>query len=182
MSIHPDLLPLLEVWVAELKAGEPLFPGLDRKKTWLMVKKDLECAGIPYWTGGGVADFHAIGRRSFIQSLLDGGVKVHKVMDLARHSDIRMTMRYEQTRFDEQAREFSVVRAPVFGAENVGQHIGSDLRGPGRPDVSQPDPNGGREGAECAAEKPGGDRACDATCPSVSASSTEGAQMEAAGL
>ena len=41
-----------------------LFPRIERKKTWLMVKKDLERIGIPYETPEGIADFHAAGRHS----------------------------------------------------------------------------------------------------------------------
>ena len=48
----------------DLGPDDLLFPQIERKKTWLMVKKDLERVGIPYETPEGIADFHAAGRHS----------------------------------------------------------------------------------------------------------------------
>ena len=45
LPLHPELVQMLTDWLAELSPGEHLFPRLERKKTWLMVKKDLERAG-----------------------------------------------------------------------------------------------------------------------------------------
>jgi hypothetical protein len=59
-----------------------------------MVKKDLERAGIPYRTNAGIADFHAAGRHTHITELLRTGAKLAEAKELARHGDIRMTMRY----------------------------------------------------------------------------------------
>ncbi len=68
-----------------------------------MVKKDLERVGIPYETKEGIADFHAAGRHSHVTGLLESGVSVAHAMALARHSDVRMTMRYTHLGIDEQA-------------------------------------------------------------------------------
>ena len=56
LPLHPELIELLNVWLEGIELDTPLFPKLDKKKTWLMVKKDLEVAGIPYTTPEGTAD------------------------------------------------------------------------------------------------------------------------------
>jgi integrase/recombinase XerD len=103
LPLHADLVPMIRDWIAELEPEEPLFPKLARRRTWLMVKKDLERAGIPYETKDGIADFHAAGRHSHITGLLRSGVSVPHAMALARHSDVRMTMRYTHLGIDDQA-------------------------------------------------------------------------------
>lgn len=68
-----------------------------------MVKKDLERVGIPYETSDGVADFHAAGRHSYVTGLLRQGVSLVQAKELARHSDVKMTMRYTHVGLEEQA-------------------------------------------------------------------------------
>lgn len=50
---HEDTLPtrlelaaLVREWVRDLDPDDLLFPRIERNKTWLMVKKDLERVGI----------------------------------------------------------------------------------------------------------------------------------------
>lgn len=62
LPLHPELVTMLQEWLEGHAPDEPLFPRLDRKKTWLMVKKDLERVDIEYETPEGIADFHAAGR------------------------------------------------------------------------------------------------------------------------
>jgi hypothetical protein len=64
LPLHPELVSLLPGMLAGMKRGQLLFPKLERKKTWLMVKKDLERVGIAYETEEGIADFHAAGRHT----------------------------------------------------------------------------------------------------------------------
>ena len=51
--MHPELVAMVREWVRGMEPDEPLFPRIARKKTWLMVKKDLERVGIPYETHEG---------------------------------------------------------------------------------------------------------------------------------
>ncbi len=95
---------MLRDWMKVLGPDEHLFPKLARRRTWLMVKKDLEKAGIPYITPAGVADLHAAGRHSFITELLRNGVTLPEARALARHSDVNMTMKYTHIGIDDQAR------------------------------------------------------------------------------
>ena len=50
--MHPDLVSKVREWVSESGPDEFLFPLIERKKTWYMVKRDLERVGIPYETPG----------------------------------------------------------------------------------------------------------------------------------
>ena len=77
-----------------------------------MLKQDLERAGIPYQTEEGTADFHAVGRHTHITELLRNGASLVEARELARHSDIRMTMRYTHIGLDDQARAVAAIPAP----------------------------------------------------------------------
>ena len=59
LPMHPQLVSLVGEWTVEIPDDELLFPKLGNRRTWLMVKKDLERVGIPYETPEGIADFHA---------------------------------------------------------------------------------------------------------------------------
>lgn len=66
LPLHPDYVAMVRSWIEGVSAEELLFPKLVKRRTWLMVKKDLERVGIPYETADGIADFHAAGRHSHI--------------------------------------------------------------------------------------------------------------------
>ncbi len=103
LPLHPELVLMLRGWLKGLKRSEPLFPMLAKRRTWLMVKKDLERVDIPYETDEGIADFHAAGRHTHITELIRNGVSIAEARELARHSDVRMTMRYTHVGLDNQA-------------------------------------------------------------------------------
>ena len=63
------------------------------KKLYRTIQLDLRDAGIPYQTEEGIADFHAAGRHTYITQLIRSGVSLPTAMELARHSDVKMTMR-----------------------------------------------------------------------------------------
>ena len=69
-----------------------------------MIRKDLEAAGIPYTTKDGDADFHAVGRHTYITELLRNGTSLVVARELARHSDVTMTMRYTHIGLQDQAK------------------------------------------------------------------------------
>ncbi len=94
LPMHPDLVAWMREWTMGLEPDDPLFPRLARKKTYTMVQKDLERAGIPYETHEGVADFHAAGRHSHITGLITSGASIMEAKELARHADIRQTAKY----------------------------------------------------------------------------------------
>jgi len=103
LPLHLELVPLLRELIAAVPAGSPLFPRLAKRRTWLMVKQDLERVGIPYETANGVADFHAAGRHTFVTQLQRDGATSVEARDLARHSSLEMTSRYSHSRLEDQA-------------------------------------------------------------------------------
>lgn len=112
LPLHPELASNLRDWLRAMRSDESLFPRLDRKKTWLMVKKDLERIGIPYESDEGIADFHAAGRHSYVTGLLRNGASITEARELARHADVRMTMKYTHIGLDDQARALTFLPAP----------------------------------------------------------------------
>ena len=112
LPLHADLASRLPVWLDGMAPDEKLFPKLERRRTWLMVKKDLERADIPYRDKKGrVADFHAAGRHTHITELLRNGASVPEAKELARHSDVRMTMKYTHIGLADQAKAIAKLPA-----------------------------------------------------------------------
>jgi hypothetical protein len=107
LPLHPALVTMLREWLRGMKPEELLFPGLVRRKGWIMIKRDLKAAGIEYRTAEGVADFHAAGRHTHITELLRNGVSLPEAQRLARHTDVRMTMRYTHVGIADQAQAVS---------------------------------------------------------------------------
>jgi hypothetical protein len=77
-----------------------------------MIQIDLRLAGIPYKTADGIADFHAAGRHTYITELLRNGTSIPEARELARHSDVHMTMKYTHIGIEDQARAVSQLRVP----------------------------------------------------------------------
>lgn len=125
IPLRPELIDVLAPWLETLAPDEHIFPRFERKKAWLMVKKDLEAAGIPYCTAEGVADFHAAGRASHITEMLRSGAGLVQVMKQARHSDVRLTLRYFKGNLGDQVRAVEKLPLP----SEAGQEIVSDLCG-----------------------------------------------------
>ena len=111
LPLHPKLAAMLRDWLHGLASGDKLFPGLERKKLSEMIQKDLKRAGIPYRTQEGIADFHAAGRHTYITQLLRNGATLPEAKELARHTDVKMTMRYTHIGIDDQAR--AVAKLPA---------------------------------------------------------------------
>ena len=94
-----------------------------------MIRKALEAAGIPYTTKDGDADFHAAGRHTYITELLQNGTSLVVARELARHSDVTMTMRYTHIGLKDQAKGMeNLPTAPKWletdrPTEPMSQHI-----------------------------------------------------------
>ena len=112
LPLHPQLVDLLRVWLKDLPVDQLLFPGLARKKLSNMVRLDLKQAGIPYKNIDGIADFHAAGRHSYITQLIKSVAPLPTAMELARHSDVKLTMRYTHIGIDDQADALKKLPSP----------------------------------------------------------------------
>ncbi len=88
--IQSAMADALRPWLAARPSGEPLFGKLT-KHTALMLRHDLEAAGIPYETDSGTADFHAL-RHSYVTALAMSNAPVKVVQSLARHSTPTLTL------------------------------------------------------------------------------------------
>jgi integrase len=111
----------LRAYLVGKPIGSPVWPGtttsgwLDRAAQ--MLAKDLEAAGISYVVKGAdgplYADFHAL-RHSFITFLEQSGASPKTAQELARHSDIRLTLgRYTHANLSSLAD--AVQRLPLPG-------------------------------------------------------------------
>lgn len=83
------------------------------------MKKDLERVGIPYESEEGIADFHAAGRHSYVTGLLRDGASITEARELARHADVRMTMKYTHIGVEDQARALVSLPAPGGSAQRL---------------------------------------------------------------
>ncbi len=122
LPLHPELVAQLHGWLSGLSQTAKLFPKLDIRAGAVMVKKDLERIGIPYVTEEGVADFHAAGRHTHITELLRNGASLPEAKELARHSDIKMTLRYTHIGIDDQAKAVAKIKMPVRAANEHALH------------------------------------------------------------
>ena len=98
LPIHSFLAECLQRWLDDVPRDQVLFPKLAKRKTSVMVERDLEQAGIPYRNSDGVADFHAL-RHTYISNLVNLGGNVAHARSLARHADIRTTDRLHALRY-----------------------------------------------------------------------------------
>lgn len=131
LPLHPALVGEVVQWIKGMAKEEAIFPGLKNKKTCQMVKSDLARVGIPYRTSEGVADFHAAGRHTFVTQLLRSGATLPEARELARHADVKMTMRYAHIGMKDQAKALASLPAPkvACSAPNpAGQQIGRTRR------------------------------------------------------
>lgn len=129
--------------------------------------KDLERVGIPYRTAEGIADFHAAGRHSHITGLLKSGANLATARGLARHGDIRMTMRYTHIGIDDQAAALAGLnpppKKPARRASDDQKRLSS---APGVAECQNGAPDAPQRQTTSAKENPCGDRGCDESSPS----------------
>ena len=119
-----------------------------------MVKKDQVRTEIPYETKDGMADFHAAGRHTHITELLRNGASLPEARELARHSDVRITMRYAHIGLTDQAKALSRLGWECSGSES--KVISGHLESPGDtkevPDTNDASPVGDRACRELSAD------------------------------
>jgi Phage integrase family len=87
-----DLANALREYLASKPADQAVWPGTWPEKASKMIRLDLEACGIAYRDDAGlVADFHSL-RHCFVALLDRAGVSLKQAMQLARHSDPKLTM------------------------------------------------------------------------------------------
>jgi integrase len=98
LTVQPlpaDVAEDLRGYLAARPTDAPVWPGAWWQAAAEMLQRDLEEAGIPYVIDGPDgplhADFHSL-RHSYVALLDRAGVSLKQAMQLARHSDPRLTM------------------------------------------------------------------------------------------
>ena len=93
--LQPDVAEALRDYLAGRPADQPVWPGAWYRKAAEMLRIDLDAAGVPYAVEGPdgplYADFHAL-RHSYVALLDQSGATLKEAMQLARHSDPKLTM------------------------------------------------------------------------------------------
>jgi integrase len=112
-----DVAEMLEEYLAGRAAGKQIWSGTWFQRAADMLRIDLEAADIPYIIQGPdgplYADFHCL-RHSFIGLLDRSGATLKEAMQLARHSDPKLTMRiYGKARMNDLAG--AIDRLPNLG-------------------------------------------------------------------
>lgn len=92
LPLRTDFSEMLKAWLTEKCQTEKIFPGTWHLRAAEMLRKDLVEAKITYRDERGrVFDFHST-RVQFVTSLARAGVHPKTAQQLARHSDINLTM------------------------------------------------------------------------------------------
>jgi len=89
IPLNREVAAFFERYVSRKPKGEPLWK-LDRK-TAEMIRADMDAAGIDHKQGGVDVDFHSL-RQTFTTGLARSGASPKTTQQLARHSDVNLTM------------------------------------------------------------------------------------------
>jgi integrase len=93
--LPPDLVAPLRCFLKDKSVDRPIWPGSWPERAAEMFRADLQTAGIAYVVDGPngdlFSDFHSL-RHSFVALLDQSGASLKQAMQLARHSDPKLTM------------------------------------------------------------------------------------------
>jgi integrase len=113
----------LRPWLASKPAGRQLWPGSWWRKAAEMLRLDLDTAGVPYKLAGPdgplFSDFHSF-RHTYVTHLAAAGVHPKHAQELARHSDIRLTMeRYTHAEADALTESVNRLALPAADVDPI---------------------------------------------------------------
>jgi integrase len=124
VPLHRGLVGPLKDWLAGKPPGERLWPGrwARDKEAGVILRRDLEAAGIPWQDADGLfADFHSL-RHTYITNLVRAGVPPKVAQALARHSTITLTMdRYAHVELHDRAAALERLPGPPSPATIRGE-------------------------------------------------------------
>jgi integrase len=147
--LPPDFVEMLRSYLAGRPADGLIWPG-----SWFltgaeMLRIDLEAAGIPYVMEGPdgplFSDFHSL-RHSFVALLDQSGATLKEAMQLARHSDPKLTMaRYGRAQIHDLGEAVNRMPSLLPDATHEKQVLQATGTDPGlRPVCASPDFRGDR--------------------------------------
>jgi integrase len=93
IPLRPDVGASMQAHLSDKLPAACAFDMPTSSRTTAMFGDDPADAGIPRCEAGVYVDFHSL-RHTFISNLARGGVHPSVAQDLARHSDIRLTMNH----------------------------------------------------------------------------------------
>ena len=103
-----------------------LWPGTWHVKGAEMIRRDVKAAGVELDATNGTLDFHAL-RHTFISNLAKAGIHPRTAQELARHSDIKLTMsRYTHLGLHDLAAAVGSLPALETPRENSQAATGTD--------------------------------------------------------
>jgi integrase len=119
--LPPDVASLLAGYLAGRLAESPVWAGNWFDNAADMLRIDLDAAGVPYVVDGPdgplYADFHAL-RHSYIAMLDQSGATLKEAMQLARHSDPKLTMAvYGRARLHDLGEAVRRLPSVVYGPQ-----------------------------------------------------------------
>ncbi len=136
--IRPELAARLRTWLSQRErtaaslrlranADVKLWPGTWSEKGAVMLRRDLDAAGVPFEdTAGRRLDFHSL-RGTFATNLAMAGVSPKAAQELMRHSDINLTMRtYTQLSLVDVAADLSKLPSLPTGEPQTLRATGTD--------------------------------------------------------
>lgn len=120
--LPPDLVATLRSYLEGRTPDKPVWPGTWFEKAAEVMRDDLELAGIPFIVqepdGPQYADFHSL-RHSYIALLDRSGATLKEAMQLARHSDPKLTAAvYGRARLSELGSTVAKLPALTTGTAN----------------------------------------------------------------
>jgi integrase len=93
LPLHPELVKVLQAMKSARKVTPETLVFPERVPAMKVIRADFKTAGIPLVDERGHrVDFHAL-RMTYITRLQRAGVSPREAMELARHSDMRLTMK-----------------------------------------------------------------------------------------
>lgn len=189
--LPPDMAEALRAYLANRPAGKAAWPGRWHEDAAEMLRLDLSAASIPYRDAEGrVADFHAL-RHSYITLRTRSGASPKLAQELARHSDIRLTMNvYTHARLHDLAGAVEGLpsllpeRRSAEALRATGTGASAPMDGPvctgfapttdtGRVGLRLTETSGGEEGEEGVGHNPLSVQGVETNCDSVRLAETE---------
>lgn len=129
-ELPPDFCAALEPWLKGRPRNTPLFRL--PKHSARMIRRDFKAANVVFPSDGKSRDFHCL-RHTAISNWVRHAPNLKIAQELARHSDIKLTMRYTHTtdeeRRDTVARAASALQIVRTEADRLGQGKGVSQSG-----------------------------------------------------
>ena len=133
--LHPELVAELQTVKAAGKVTPEAMVFPERVPVMKVIHQDFKASGIPYVDERGhKVDFHAL-RMTFITRLQRAGVSPREAMELARHSDMRLTMKV-YTDVAQLPLAASIRQLPAFSTKRDDTQIDTQTLVPEGPLVS----------------------------------------------